>query len=257
MKGKYSAAALRTVLAIAAAGSVAAALPCLASCSRSSRSAGQAAVPSGSAPQTPPLPAAQTSAAPQQEVKNGNQKLTAKPSAPLAAQLRAFGLGAASKPRTAWDFSLGPLQSFRPESEELTGALSVARAFMDGLASGKLDQKLLLPEARDALSVLLAPSPRKAEKDEPEGNAAARGYRLGAIVVSGEDASLKVRLPAAALPSDGGEAVRVEGLLSLRRVDDAWFVESLALDPAASGALAFDPGAVGQSGGSRGANDGD
>ena len=98
---------------------------------------------------------------------------------------------------------------------------------MDGVAAGKLDKSLLLPEARDALSVLLAPAPAVPGSSP---------YRLGAISIQGDDASLKLRLPTAP------ESAREEGLLSLRRVGDAWFVEALALDPPATEALAFDPG---------------
>jgi hypothetical protein len=128
------------------------------------------------------------------------------------------------------DFSLGPLQSLRPDSKEEEAALAAARSFLDGAAAGKIDPSLFLPEARDALSALLAPAPAEAAS-KPE------GARIGAIAVEGDGASLKVRLPS----SPGG--ARVEGLLSLRERDGTWYVEAFALDPPSSGILAFDPGA--------------
>jgi hypothetical protein len=182
--------------------------------------------------------------------------------------LRAYGLRVPSVPRIARDFSLGPLQSYRPAADSDEAAiLAVARSFMDGLVEGTLDSKLLLPEARDALLVLLAPpksadtgasappksidsgasAPPKSSDTGPSaappsataGNAPA--YRLGAIVIDigGEDASLKARLPSAV--AAGGTADRREGLLSLRKVAGSWYVEALALDPPSSGPLTFDP----------------
>jgi hypothetical protein len=151
------------------------------------------------------------------------------PRVPLAASIRAFGLRAASTPRIASDYSIGPLQSYRPAEGDEAAAWKVALAFADGLAAGKLDKELLLPKARDALSVLLRP---------PESAEGAKGqtrYRLGAVVLQGQGASLRMRLPGLA------GAARVEGLLSLRKVGDAWYVEALALDPPSSGALAFNP----------------
>jgi hypothetical protein len=163
-----------------------------------------------------------------------------KPVAPLAASLRAFGLGAPSVPRVAEDFSLGPLQSYRPAEGDESSVFAVVKAFMDGIAAGKLDNGLLLPEARDALSLLLAPPEPAATA--PAVSRDAPSYRLGAISIRGQDASLLVRLPAAGLPSDA--AVREEGLLSLRKVGDAWYVEALALDSPKTGALAFAPDAA-------------
>ncbi len=204
-------------------------LPSLYSCSRqkteakapaaAAQPARPAPVPSQAAAAKPPLPPAPAKA----------------PMAPLAAPLRAFGLRAPSSPRIASDFSLGPLQSFRPPADgDEAAILAVARSFMDGLAAGKLDSKILLPEARDALTVLLAPSPKTDDAAGKEG--AAPAYRLGAISISGEDASLKARLP-----SVSGDAARRDGLLSLRKVDGSWYIETLALDPPATGALVFDP----------------
>jgi hypothetical protein len=129
------------------------------------------------------------------------------------------------------DFSLGPLQSMRPSSAVESKALAVARAFLDGVAAGAVDSALFLPEARDALSALLAPAPVK------DGSAMAAA-RIGAIIVEGGSASLRVRLPGPAA------APRTEGLLSLREEDGSWYVEALALDPPAAAELAFAPGAA-------------
>jgi hypothetical protein len=193
------------------------------SCSRKAQSAAQSPRPIA-APSPTNAPAAAQAA--------GQPAATPpKPEAPLAASIRAFGLGAPSTPRFARDFSLGPLQPYAPAKGDETDIFEVARAFMDGIAAGKLDPELLLPEAREALSVLLAPSQAEAQPKAP--------YRLGAISVSGEDASLRVRLPSALSPDDP-KAVLEEGLLSLRKVDDAWYVEALALDAPRSGPLAFD-----------------
>ncbi len=152
--------------------------------------------------------------------------------APLAAALRGFGLRAASIPRIARDFSLGPLQSYRPAEGDEASVFVVATSFMKGIAEGRLDRKLLLPRSRDALSELLAPS-------EPGSTASsAVPYRLGEVVIQGCDASLKIRLPT---ETDGP---RIEGLLSLRKEGDTWYVEALALDPPLSGPLAFNPDAL-------------
>lgn len=150
---------------------------------------------------------------------------------PLSASIRGFGLGVLSVPRVASDFSLGPLQSDRPAEGDEAGAFAIAKAFMKGLAEGKIDKELLLPNSRDALSALLMPS-APGSTDRP-----AIPYRLGAILLRGPDASLRIRLPAAA-----GES-RVEGLLSLRKAGDTWYVEALALDPPVDGPLAFNPAA--------------
>jgi hypothetical protein len=152
-----------------------------------------------------------------------------KPKAALASSLRGFGLRAPSAPRIAWDFSLGPLQSYRPSEGDEAAVFAVATSFVSGIAAGKLDKQLLFPAARDALSVLLAaPAPAS-------GAGSAIQYRLGAIVLRGTDASLKLRLPAAA------DAARIEGLLSLKKADGTWYVEALALDPPVTGALIFNP----------------
>jgi hypothetical protein len=132
------------------------------------------------------------------------------------------------------DFSLGPLQSSSPAPGDEAAVLAVARAFMDGLAAGKLDRALLLPEAREALALLL----------EPTAPRSGSAYRLGAILLRGADASLRLRLPSAALAGKGAAAVREEGLLSLRKDGDAWHIEALALDPPATGPLTFAPDAL-------------
>jgi hypothetical protein len=84
------------------------------------------------------------------------------------------------------DFSLGPLQSYSPAPGDEAAVFAVARAFMDGIAAGKLDKDLLLPEARDALSLLLAPDPAASTASKPEGGIAS--YRLGKMLIRGEDA---------------------------------------------------------------------
>ncbi len=153
------------------------------------------------------------------------------PPAALAASLRAFGLGARPEPRMPRDFSLGPLQAANPRDETVAAVLGVAEAFLSGVAEGKIDPSLFLPEAREALSILISPPP--AEK-----GAVALPGRVGAIELDGSAASLRVRLPAAR------GSPRLEGLLSLRREGNAWYVESLALDPPVEGSPAFEPGAA-------------
>ena len=183
------------------------------------------------------------------------------PQPPMAASIRAFGLGVESTPRMPRDFSLGPLQSSRPDSADEVAVFKAASSFLGSLAEGKLDTSQLLPEARDALSALLAPRPKASgetpaapDQGQADAGAAPKGQppatgseppaatssgppspRLGAIGIQGDDASLRVRLPA----SPG--APRQEGLLSLRKVSDAWYVEALSLDPPSSGALVFSP----------------
>jgi hypothetical protein len=145
------------------------------------------------------------------------------------------------------DFSLGPLQSYKPAQGDEAAVLKVARAFMDGIAAGKPDKELLLPEVRDALSLLLAPSAPPSGSAASSGEAKELAYRLGAIVLGGEDASLRVRLPSTQLPADGTKAARVvrqEGLLSLRKSGDSWYIEALALGPPESEALVFAPEAL-------------
>lgn len=171
----------------------------------------------------------------------------------MAASIRAFGLGVDSTPRMPRDFSLGPLQNSRPASEDEAAVFKAASSFLGNLAEDKLDPSQLLPEARDALSALLAPRPKASvgtpaapdqvpadANEAPKGEMAATGSepprpRLGEISIQGDDASLRVRLPA----SPGSP--RQEGLLSLRKVGDAWYVEALSLDPPSTGALAFSP----------------
>ncbi len=229
MQGKYSAAPFLRLAAFAAVAAIAAApISALASCAR--KTAAPAApgttAPAAAPAKAPEQPRAQ--AAPQE----GDARLQAKaavPVVPLAASLRAFGLRAGEAPRIAGDFSLGPLQSLRPAKGDEAEAFAVAVAFAEGIASGKLDKALLLPKSRDALSVLLAlpaPSP---------GSQAATHFRLGAIELRGPDASLRIRLPGAV------GAARREGLLSLRKEGEAWYVEALSLGPPDSAPLAFNP----------------
>lgn len=174
---------------------------------------------------TPPSPAAI-------DAKKPNSPLPSATLAPIAAALRGFGLRAASIPRIARDFSLGPLQSYRPAKGDEAAVFLVATSFMKGMVEGKLDKQLLLPRSRDALSELLAPS-------EPGSTASsAIPYRLGEIAIQGSDASLSIRLPVET------DRPRVEGLLSLRKEGGTWYVEALALDPPLSGPLAFNPDAL-------------
>jgi hypothetical protein len=106
---------------------------------------------------------------------------------------------------------------------------------MDGLDAGKLDPELLLPSSREALSALLAPAPQTAAAQSQ-----ASPYRLGAIDIKGDDASLKVRL-ASDKPLSDPQSVREEGLLSLRKEDGSWYIEALAIETPKTGSLAFDP----------------
>jgi hypothetical protein len=143
------------------------------------------------------------------------------------------------------DFSLGPLQSYDPAPGDEAKIFAVARSFLEGIAAGKLDESVLLPEQREALALLLAPSPPADNAAPASKTSPASGYRLGAIAIRGEDASLKVRLPPlqgtqpGSQPGSTGSATRVEGLLSLRKVDEAWYIEALALKPPMVGAATF------------------
>ena len=146
----------------------------------------------------------------------------AKTAAPvLAASQRAFGLGAPGIARMPQDYGLGPLQDYRPSAEGEARALVVARRFIDGLAAGRLDAALLVPDSRDALALLLAPA--KAEAAAGEGSESS--CRLGAMKVEGDSASLRVRFPAGGAP--------VEGSLTLGEVGGSWYVEALSIDPSA------------------------
>ncbi|MEI6877021.1 MAG: hypothetical protein WCL50_18055 [Spirochaetota bacterium] len=145
------------------------------------------------------------------------------------ASIHAFGLKVSSIPRMPQDYALGLLQSYHPEKGDESDAFTVARSFVEGIASGKLNKNILLPEARDALAVLLDPPP-----PDP-GLPTMKPYRLGAISLEGSTASLRVRL------SSPVDAARQEGLLSLRKHEDVWYIEAFAVDPPASGALAFNP----------------
>jgi hypothetical protein len=247
MPGKYSeperpgpvdASRRRLLIAACAIGAAALALASafsLASCSRSSPKAGKpqagAAAPRAALPPSAPLPS--QAGAPAGAGAAKPAALAGAPPAALAAPLRGFGLKVASVPRIARDYSLGPLQSWRPAAGDEAAVFATATAFMEGIAAGKLEKQLLLPQSRDALSALLAPpGPGSAPRS-------AIPYRLGAIALRGPDASLRLRLPAAA------GAGREEGLLSLRKSEGTWYVEALALDARAAGAPAFDPNAGG------------
>jgi hypothetical protein len=232
MDKKYSDRRYRRAVSIAAACLAALAAAPIASCQRKASAAVQPASGAVSgraaAPTAEAAPAAGMAAAPSRGSVAPTQS-PPRPAPPLAASLRAFALGARAEPRMPEDFSLGPLQSMRPSSAVEAKALAVARAFLDGVAAGKVDAALFLPEARDALSALLAPAP-------VEKGSAIAAARIGAMIVEGGSASLRVRLP-------GPEAgPRTEGLLSLREEDGSWYVEALALDPPAAAELAFAPG---------------
>jgi len=194
--------------------------------------------------QARPSPSASAAGAPGAGVLPGQAPekppAAAKPAPTLAAALRSFGLGVPSVPRIPEDFALGPLQSYRPAEGDEAAAFAVAKAFMDGVTAGKLDENLLLPEAREALSVLLAPPPAQVAPPEPQAakGAAASSYRLGEITIKGDDASLMLRMPRSEASS-----FREEGLLSLRKAGGAWYVQALALKPPDSAALVFAPDA--------------
>jgi len=152
-----------------------------------------------------------------------------KPKAALASSLRGFGLRAPSAPRIAWDFSLGPLQSYRPSEGDEAAVFAVATSFVSGIAAGKLDKQLLFPAARDALSVLLAaPAPLL--------GLGAR-YNIGSAPSSCE---ARTHRSSFGFPQPRTPA-RIEGLLSLKKADGTWYVEALALDPPVTGALIFNP----------------
>jgi hypothetical protein len=232
MSVKYSAPAGRAILivfcAIGAAAITIAPISLLASCAR------KTSLKNADKTADVPLASRQTPKA----KKLGTQAL-ASPSAlsqsgrnlpvPLAASMHAFGLRVPSVPRVARDFSIGPLQSYRPAEGDEAAVFAVAHSFAEGIASRKLDKGILLPEARDALNVLLAPAATGS------GSETVVPYRLGAIHLKGSDASLRLRLPGEA------GAAREEGLLSLRKIGATWYVEAFALDMPTSGALAFNP----------------
>jgi len=129
------------------------------------------------------------------------------------------------------DFTLGLLQPTRPRDGAETEVLKVVDAFLSGVAAGKIDASLFLPEAREALSVLIAPLPAK------EGARIVQA-RAGAIEIAGGAASLRVRLPAEE------KSPRLEALLSLREFRGTWYVEALALDPPSSASPSFEPGSL-------------
>ena len=251
-KARLAGAVARILLAATAAACLAGSALLVSSCARKREAEAVKPSEDSRGKQGGAAPALQASRTPQTPPAQGDKRTEPKPPAQFAASLRGFGLGAPSVPRMPEDFSLGPLQSYRPVAGDEAAAFTVAKSFMDEVAAGRLDDKLLLPEARDALSVLLAPpAPAKAETAAPaeSGSEAASaekpappppgglGYRLGAITMMGDDASLLVRMPRA----DAG-AAREEGLLSLRKVEGAWYVQALALRPADAAALAFAAG---------------
>lgn len=108
---------------------------------------------------------------------------------------------------------------------------------MAGLNQGKLDSKIILPAAKDALLVLLAPDPKAGK------TAIRTECRFGAIQQNGDDASLKVRL-ASSSDMEDKDYVREEGLLSLRKSEGAWYIQGLALNAPQPGIPLFDPSAL-------------
>lgn len=209
----------------------------VAACSRKS---------SGSVPAAPVPGAAAGAQAPGQQVAKSAPAAAVPPSLaarkpvapPLAASLRAFGLGA---DRTVMpdDFDVGPLQDTRNLSDESRGILTVARRFVEVLASGTTDATLFSPASRPALSLLLAPAEKPAAGSAP---ADAGRYCLGRIRLAGEDAALTIGVPRA--QAAGYDC----GRLSLIRSDGQWYVEDFVPGERptseASATDAFDPDAL-------------
>lgn len=154
----------------------------------------------------------------------------------LAAAQRAFGLGSPNVARMPQDYSIGPLQDYRAASEEEAGIAAIAKLFMDGMAARRLDPSLLVPDARDALALLLAPPPAaEATKSGVKGGEDLP-YRLGAVKAEGDSASLRVRLPSTL---DEG---RAGAILSLGKIDGSWYVAAMSMDnPQGEGADAAPP----------------
>jgi len=153
-----------------------------------------------------------------------------RPAAVLAASLRAYGLGA-DRPIVPEDADIGPLQDLRNARGPAKDVLAVAQAFVAGLSTGKLDTGILDPASRPALALLLAP----AENPAPSGAAppgGSSGYRLGAIEVAGDSASLAIGIPRSEGPG------RERGRLSLGLSGGRWYVEAFVLDPEAPSASA-------------------
>jgi hypothetical protein len=192
------------------------------------------------------IPASQQAkpAAPQSAAPASTPAPAARPI--LSASLRAFGI-AASTPLLPSDFGIGLLHDYRDADPERASVLARARLFMDGIAAGRIDPELLAPASRIALAILLAPLAAPAEAQQPaqglptESAGKARTlYRLGAFKIEGGMASLR-------LPGRAGSP-RSEGLLTLGRTGEEWYVEGLSLEapPSASGPVAFDPGVIEQ-----------
>ena len=231
MGGKYSATLGRPLLIafLAAASALLLSAP-LQSCSRSSGKKTPAEALRSTARTPDQMKAA---AQPQAPVSPSPAKA---PVALLSAPMRGFGLKARSVPRIAQDFSLGPLQSYYPAPGDEAEVFALVKSFLSGLGAGTIDKSLLLPGSRDALAVILAPAPPASTvSDSSAPGSAPAPYRLGAIMLQSPEASLRIRLGS---PAGAG---RREGLLSLRKLDDSWYVEALALDPPSSESLAFNP----------------
>jgi len=160
------------------------------------------------------------------------------PQAPLAASLRAYGLGT-DRALMPDDFDVGALQDTRSLPDEAKDILPVARRFIDGLAGGAIDDSIFDPAARSALALLLSPT----KKPLPDSAAAdAKRYRIGRIRVAGVSAALAI-----GIPREGAAGYDI-GRLSLLRSGGTWYVEAFVPvkkgPPGGAGSDAFDPDAL-------------
>ncbi len=169
-------------------------------------------------------------AAPQSGSAPGALPPGPRPAAVLSASLRAYGLGA-DRPITPSDFDIGPMQDLRNARGPAKEVLDVARAFVAGLSTGKLDTAILDPASRPALALLLAP-PEASTSSGASGPEGASGYRLGSIKVVGDSASLAIGIP------EGNGSARERGRLSLGLSGGRWYVEAFELDPRSAPASA-------------------
>jgi hypothetical protein len=145
------------------------------------------------------------------------------PAATLAASLRAYGLGA-DRPILPEDFDIGALQNLRGSQGAIKDILSVAQRFIEGLSTGTLDTGLLDPAVRPVLALLLAPSVNHF-------SGKLSSYRIGAIEIKGDSASLEVGIPESDEKSGSkSEMARGRGRLSLGLSEDRWYVEAFVLD---------------------------
>ncbi|HTX72692.1 MAG TPA: hypothetical protein VMC79_07675 [Rectinemataceae bacterium] len=157
---------------------------------------------------------------------------------PPAASLRAFGLGI-ERNIPAEDYDIGPLEETRSATGDRADIIRVIDRFVAGLAAGNLDKELFDPAARAALALLLAP-PGPASPDSPASKPEA--YRIGALKVEGDVASLRIGIPSL---SDGKrDAARV----NLLHTEGHWYIESYAPEMTTASSSAsgdgFDPDAL-------------